>query len=85
MSSPPPEAVPPLMSSLPALSRALCKSASRPVAVTLRFLRECVGITAAVDDKRSASKENVVTSPFLSELPARTEEGKKLTDCVSVV
>ena len=89
ISFPPPEADRPSMSSPLALSRALCKSASRSVAVIF-FPRECVGITAAVDDKPSASKENCgigipcVISPFLSELPAMAEEDIK-TDCVTVV
>ena len=89
ISFPPPEADRPSMSSPLALSRALCKSASRSVAAIF-FPRECVGITAAVDDKPSASKENCgigipcVISPFLSELPAMTEEEIK-TDCVTVV
>lgn len=89
ISFPPPEADRPSMSSPLALSRALCKSASRSVAAIF-FPRECVGITAAVDDKPSASKENCgigipcVISPFLSELPAMAEEEIK-TDCVTVV
>ena len=89
ISFPPPEADRPSMSSPLALSRALCKSASRSVAAIF-FPRECVGITAAVDDKPSASKENCgigiscVISPFLSELPAMAEEEIK-TVCVTVV
>ena len=89
ISFPPPEADRPSMSSPLALSRALCKSASRSVAAIF-FPRECVGITAAVDDKPSASKENCgigipcVIPPFLSELPAMAEEEIK-TDCVTVV
>ena len=88
ISFPPPEADRPSMSSPLALSRALCKSASRSVAVIF-FPRECVGITAAVDDKPSASKENCgigipcVIPPFLSELPAMAEEERK-THCVTV-
>ena len=89
ISFPPPEADRPSMSSPLVLSRALCKSASRSVAAIF-FPRECVGITAAVDDKPLASKENCgigipcVISPFLSELPAMAEEEIK-TDCVTVV
>ena len=57
ISFPPPEADRSSMSSPLALSRALCKSASGSVAAIF-FPRECVGITAAVDEKPSASKEN---------------------------